>query len=388
MNIRQLRANEFELSSKLSEYAFRYTLTEEEKEIQRQQYNPEQHWGLFEENELQAKFALYPFQVYLHGTIMEMGGIASVSTWPEHRRKGHVAALLKHALLEMKNQGQTISFLHPFSVPFYRKYGWEVYAEYKKYEIEAHQLPERSEVQGKIVRDAADASVLDPIYQTFASRYNGTLVRDELWWERKILKKGIHAAVYYSVEGEAQGYVLYENKPKELICKEFVYLNEEARTALWSYLASHPADWFKLNMVPADDLLPFLLPEPRIKQELVPYFMARIVDFKPFIEQYTFKAGAKTELVLQLSDQIAVWNEGVWKLSIYEGGKGILERLPQDASVAPDIIGDIQTFTAMLMGYKRPEELYLMKRLAGNPMKVTQLEHALPARQTFFMDFF
>ena len=60
-----------------------------------------------------------------------MGGIAGVATWPENRRQGHVSTLLKHALQEMKSKGQTLSFLHPFSIPFYRKFGWELYAEYK-----------------------------------------------------------------------------------------------------------------------------------------------------------------------------------------------------------------------------------------------------------------
>ncbi|MCM3786531.1 GNAT family N-acetyltransferase [Neobacillus mesonae] len=390
MLIRQLEHSEYDVSTKLSEYAFRYTLSAEEKEARRQHFIPEQYWGLFDEGVLQAKLTLFPFKVYLQGKIFDMGGIAGVATWPENRRKGHVAKLLKHTLQEMKSQGQTLSFLHPFLVPFYRKYGWEVYAEYKKYVIEASQLPPRVEVEGKIVRDVTDIALLDLMYQTFASRYNGTLVRDETWWKRSVLSGNGHTAVYYSPEGEPQGYVLYENKEKELVCDEFVYLNEEARSALWTYFANHPVEQVKLSMVPVDDQLPFLLPEPRVKQELVPYFMARIVDLKAFISQYSFEVSGNTELILQVDDQAAPWNEGLWKLTVNEDGQGSIEQLSShgEATETADLSGDIQTFTAIFMGYKRPRELYLMKRLGGNPLKATQLDNVIPAGQTFFMDFF
>ncbi|GAK43098.1 GNAT family N-acetyltransferase [Paenibacillus urinalis] len=388
MVIRQLKMEEFDVSTQLSEYAFRYKLTAEEKEQRRQHFVPEQYWGLFDDEELQAKLTLLPFQVYVNGKVFDMGGIAGVATWPENRRKGHVAQLLKHALQEMKNQGQSLSFLHPFLVPFYRKYGWEVFAEYKRYFIQAHQLPPRVEYEGKVVRDVTDIAVLDGLYQSFASRYNGTLVRDEAWWKRSVLNGDGHTAVYYSPEGEPQGYVLYENKDKELICDEFVYSNENARRALLTYFANHPSEQFKLSMLPSDDELPFLLPEPRVKQELVPYFMARIVDLRAFIAQYPFEANQSLDLVLQVEDSVASWNTGFWHLTINEDGQGNIELLSSDDKSTADVSGDIQSFTAMFMGYKRPRELYLMERLAGNPLRATQLDHVIPACRTFFMDFF
>lgn len=60
-----------------------------------------------------------------------MGGIAGVATWPENRRGGLVSKLLSKALARMNEEGQVLSCLHPFSVPFYRKFGWELYTDYK-----------------------------------------------------------------------------------------------------------------------------------------------------------------------------------------------------------------------------------------------------------------
>ncbi|UNK16279.1 GNAT family N-acetyltransferase [Paenibacillus sp. N3/727] len=390
MELRQLRQNEFEASVKLSEYAFQYTQTPEEKESSKQLFKPEQFWGIFDGEELQAKLTIIPFQIYLQGKVVDMGGIAGVATWPENRRKGHVSTLLKHALQEMKSQGQTISFLHPFSIPFYRKFGWELYTEYKKYTIPVQKFPPKIDFPGKIVRDLTDISVLNSLYQSFVNRYNGTLVRDEVWWKQSVLQESVHSAVYFSADGEPQGYVLYELKDKVIECDEFIYLNEEARSALWTFFSNHDSriEQVMMMMVPGDDQLPYMLPEPRITQELVPYFMARIVDLKSFIEQYSFEANIEAELTISVKDSAATWNNGSWKLSVNKDGRADVIQLSSNDDNQTDISTDIQTLSALFMGYKRPRELHQMNRLNGNPLKVAQFESIIPVGQTFLMDHF
>lgn len=390
MELRQLRQDEFEASTKLSEYAFQYTLTSEEKESRKNGFKPEQFWGIFDGEGLQAKLTLLPLQIYLQGKVVQMGGIAGVATWPENRRKGNVSTLLKHALQEMKGQGQTVSFLHPFSIPFYRKFGWELYTDYKKYTIPVHKLPPKVEVPGRIVRDVVDISTLDAMYQSFASRYNGTLVRDEAWWKQSVLDDDGHSVVYYSAEGEAQGYALYKLSDKELECEEFIYLNEEARSAIWTFFSNHDSriEQVKMTLVPADDQLPFMLPDPRVTQETVPYFMARIVDLKFFLEQYSFVGNKEAELTIQVKDLAAPWNSGLWKLSVKEDGSADVFQLAPDDDQQTDLSTDIQTLSALFMGYKRPRELYQMNRLDGDPLKITQLESIIPIQQTLLIDYF
>ncbi|MFD1903773.1 hypothetical protein ACFSQ7_06060 [Paenibacillus rhizoplanae] len=93
---------------------------------------------------------------------------------------------------------------------------------------------------------------------------------------------------FYSEQGEPEGYVLYKIVNQELIIDEFIYVNELARQGLWTFLANHDSmlTAAQLKLVPADDILPFLLPDPRIAQENYPYFMARIVNAKAFCGEY------------------------------------------------------------------------------------------------------
>ncbi|GAE05541.1 acetyltransferase, GNAT family [Paenibacillus sp. JCM 10914] len=290
----------------------------------------------------------------------------------------------------MKDYGQSVSFLHPFSIPFYRKFGWELYAEYKKYIIPVSKFPAKLESPGRVIRDVKDISILDTMYEAYASQYNGTLIRDESWWSQSVLRQNGFNAVYYSADGVPQGYVLYELKDSELVCREFVYLNEEARGALWTFFANHDSriERVVLTMVPSDDELPFMLKDPRFTQEKVPYFMARIVDLKAFISQYTFEVNRQMELTIRVEDSAAPWNNGQWLLAINEAGGANIEKLADSEEGVSDLTTDIQTLSALFMGYKRPKALYRMQRILGDTAKVDQLESAVPDGQTHLMDFF
>ncbi|KGE20509.1 GNAT family N-acetyltransferase [Paenibacillus wynnii] len=389
MKIRQLLPEEFESSIRLSEYAFQYTLSEKAREKAQKRFKPERVWGIFNEGELSAKLTLLPLQVFVQGRVIPMGGIAGVATWPENRRQGLVAKLLTHALEKMNDSGQLLSFLHPFYVPFYRKFGWEIYCEYKKYTIPVAKFPLKTEIEGKVKRDVNDINVMSILYTEFASKYNGTLDRSQDWWENAIVNEEGHDAVFYSTLGKPEGYVLYKIENKELIIDEFIYLNEQARRGLWSFLCNHDSmiSQALLKLVPADDCLPYLLPDPRIPQENFPYFMARIVNAKAFVEGYSFAEGVQGKATLCIKDDYAPWNAGLWEWNVSGEGQSSLVRSEGDSSQA-DLICDIGAFTVLLLGYKRPEEMYRFGALTGDPSAVSWLEKAVPRAQTALLDYF
>src|SRR5690606_11959965 len=151
-NLRALTTADFEESMKLSSFAFQYPLTAEQLEERRASFLTDDVYrvGVFQHEHLCAQVTLLHLNVYVNGELFSMGGIAGVSTWPEHRRHGYVARILKELLVKMKENGQSISMLHPFSFSFYRKYGWETYIEYKQYEMSADHLSSlRNKLSGK-----------------------------------------------------------------------------------------------------------------------------------------------------------------------------------------------------------------------------------------------
>jgi len=393
--IRTLVKEEFYESTILSEFAFQYELSVEEREERLEGSHNNQLLGYFIDGSLAAKLIIIPLSTWLNGRKFAMGGIAGVATWPEYRRNGMVGQLLGETLRMMKEAGQTVSFLHPFKFEFYRKYGWETYVDYLKYEIPVEKLPRFQAPEGSSVRRVEkNWELLNPLYEVHAQRYNGMLVRDEKWWNQRCFKfkKGI-TAMYRDAQGEPKGYVFYQVKERVMTIHELVFLDEEARRGLWKFLADHDSMINKVELnAPADDALAFLVPDPRFKQEVVPYFSARIVDVEAFVNAYPFAARAGAESIyLKVSDSHAKWNQGVFRLDFNGSGesahavKMAEEEVPITASV---VSCSIQALSALLIGYQKAGFLARIERLQGSPEEIARLEAAIPERVTYLADFF
>ncbi|MFD0696687.1 enhanced intracellular survival protein Eis [Paenibacillus sp. GCM10027628] len=404
LDIRRISKEQFLDSLALSEFAFQYELSPDKREEMRSQFIEKENWGAYLDGKLAARLTVLELHTWLYGKRWEMGGIAGVATWPEYRRGGLVAGLLHHALHVMREQGQMLSFLYPFQFAFYRKFGWETYTETKKYEIPTALLPKLPPQPGRVVRIGHDdIELLNAIYSEYAARYNGTLVRDETWWKQRIFaKKKGSVAVYYDAEGKAGGYIHYQVKEKICQIYELVSLHWGAVKGLWRFIADHDSMLDKVTLsAPSDDQLPFMLDNPRIKQEIVPYFMARIVDVRRFLEQIPFAADGiqiGRKLTLKVTDAQAKWNNGLFAIEhLVDGSVRIeFEELSdvqlngEETSLngaSYDLACDITTLTAMFMGYQRPSYMSGIERLKGEADAVSRLEALIPHRSTYLLDF-
>jgi predicted acetyltransferase len=402
IQVRQLITEEIEQSLRLSSFAFQYTIPKEEWVAAVSREIPEEVWGGFDGEQLVAQVRVRPLRAYVQGRIIEMGGIASVASWPEYRRGGIVASLLIRSLSVMREAGQVISFLAPFSFAFYRRYGWETYTDRKKITIETALLPriESARVPGQVVRVGGDVELLSPIYEQYASRFNGMLNRSKEWSKELLERRQGQIAIYRDELGELQGYIHYQVKNRELFIHELITLNHEAQLGIWRYIANHDSMIQQVVlMAPADDSLPFLLDNPRIKQEIEPYFMARVVDIEKLIKQYSFLPSVdrmarwsevkSIRLYVHVKDQYAEWNDGLWELTVDADGSARIRRLElEPSSTLAQLSCDIQTLSTLLMGYMRARYLYDIGRLQGDREAAQLLEAIVPVRTTFLSDFF
>lgn len=404
--IRQLKRSELGQSLDLSEYAFQYKLAEEERQRRMETDRPEQIWGCFVGDRLAAQARILPLTAYINGKKMAMGGVAGVATWPEYRRGGMVASLIRHGLKVMKEAGQSISFLHPFSFAFYRKYGWETYVERKKYTMETGHLPDidASLIRGSTTVCGEDAALLGPIYEKWAERFNGTLSRDAEWWENRVFarRKG-RIVVFRDAAGAAVGYLHYKVENREFTVHEAVTLNQEAFLAMWRFIRNHDSMIDRVVMwAPERDRLPAQLDNPRFKQEIEPYFMARIVDVVAFLRLYPllkaeermgrWATGEPIRLLLRLQDHDAPWNDGLFRWTIAPDGTGFAEKLAEEkageAEGLPCLSCDIRTLSTLLMGYQTVGELHETGRLQGDPSALGAASAVIPRRDTWLADFF
>ena len=397
LKMKKVGVEHLEQYNQLLRYVFQVTDQDlqligwEEKEIIRAKSPTLQKadvWGWFDGDKLISQVAVYPMKVRIFNRTYDMGGLTGVGTYPEYANQGLMHKLLDQALKNMKNNNQTISYLFPYSIPYYRRKGWEIISDKITFEINDYQLPKRKQVHGEVVRVDVESKEVKDAYTRFATQTHGALLRDDLAWNEYLLwdSDDLMAAVYYNEHNMPDGYVLYWIKEEIFHIKDMIFINEEARSGLWNFISAHFSMITKvIGNTYTDEPLAFLLEDADIKESISPYFMARIVDLKQFIAQYPFKPDTlEREWIFTMDDPLLDCNQGTFKLTISKDGKGKIVRLTTKTT---DRI-DIQTMTTMLLGYKRPAYLHKIGRLVCNGETLDMLEDAIEQQTPYFSDYF
>ncbi|HFJ9429719.1 GNAT family N-acetyltransferase [Bacillus cereus] len=385
MNVIQLKEDKFREALRLSEYAFQYKVDEERLQQQLTKMK-ESHeiYGIMEGKDLAAKLHLIPFHIYIGKEKFKMGGVAGVATYPEYRRSGYVKELLQHSLQTMKKDGYTVSMLHPFAVSFYRKYGWELCANLLVCHLTKSDLVMKKQVNGTVKRFNKEnhPEEVEKLYETFAEHFSGMLVRNEKWWLQAVYED-LTLAIYYDENKSAAGYMLYKIENYKMTVDEFVPLHNEARNGLWNFICQHDSMIKELEMtVSENEQLLYTLQEPRVKTEIKPYFMGRIVDVEQFLKQYELNwNNVQQEVILHITDSFAPWNNVSVRLANYE--IAIIEE-PMDKGIKLDI----NALSTILLGYKRPLELNELELISGSEEEIRAFENVVPVRKPFIYDFF
>ena len=345
--------------------------------------------GWFNDDQLVSQLCIYPCQVNIHGKIFSMGGLTGVGTYPEYANLGLMNDLIKSGLQIMKNKGQWISYLYPYSIPYYRRKGWEIMSDHLTFTIKDSQIPKNISVKGFAERlPVTDPDVIS-VYDKFARSNHGSLIRgnqewEEYWrWENEDERT---AAVYYDKEDVPQGYILYWIEEDIFHIKDIIYLNQEARVGLWNFVYAHYSmvDEVQGNIY-KNDPLHFFLDDGQIKETIEPYYMARIVDVTEFLNDFPFKnLDMFTPFHFVVSDSIAEWNQGVFGLVKNEKGK----LTHTNEAVGKPVYLDIQTLTTMLMSYRSPSYLHKIERIKTDENTLEILEQIIPDNQPYFSDYF
>ncbi|ARZ63026.1 GNAT family N-acetyltransferase [Bacillus thuringiensis serovar brasilensis] len=385
MNVIRLKEDKFREALRLSEYAFQYKVDEDrlQQQITKMKESHEVY-GIMEGENLAAKLHLIPFHIYIGKEKFKMGGVAGVATYPEYRRSGYVKELLQHSLQTMKKDGYTVSMLHPFAVSFYRKYGWELCANLLVCHMTKSDLVMKKQVNGTVKRFNKEShpEEVEKLYETFAERFSGMLVRNEKWWLQAVYDD-LTLAIYYDENQTAAGYMLYKIENYKMTVEEFVPLHNEARNGLWNFICQHDSMIKDLEMtVSENEPLLYTLQEPRVKTEIKPYFMGRIVDVEQFLKQYELNwNNVQQEVILHITDSFAQWNNITVRIANHE--ITIIEE-PIDKGIKLDI----NALSTILFGYRRPLELNELELISGSEEEIRAFENVVPVRKPFIYDFF
>lgn len=369
--IRPLRSgDEMAQYAALRAYAFNDDRSEEALARFPAMYRREWCMGVFEDGTLVAALTIIPFEQYINGGRVPLGGVATVASAPERRRSGNAGALLRAALETMRERGQALSALYTPHYSLYRRYGWEIASSIASTSFPPNLMRVRGpEGGGHVQRVGPDAwPRLDRVYTERYRQANGAMVRDEHRWRYHILSRdgtgARDAAIWVDDDGRDTGYVVYATRYRQtgqprgetvLRVHDWAALDAAAYAGLLRYLLAHDlVDTVTMRSSP-DEPLPLMFDEPRhiaSPRHLWFGMMLRIVDVERAIAaRPSLPQASGLGTVLGLTDDAAPWNAGRWRVSA-DGACMRAERTTDE----PELLMDARALAAVYNGFLAPAD--------------------------------
>jgi predicted acetyltransferase len=211
----------------------------------------------FEGDRIVATFGSFDFDVTVPGGAVPMAGTTIVTVQPTHRRQGVLTTMMRMHLTQAIERGQPLAGLWASEAPIYGRFGYGLAAHAHDLTIATDRVtlppgPETDTV--RIIEPSQAPELLPPIYDRVRLATPGMLSRSEPWWRHRRFHDPEHwrdgassrrTAVAYR-DGIPVGYVTYRQKEKwddelpngTVEVMEVIPLDDDARRALWHFLAS------------------------------------------------------------------------------------------------------------------------------------------------------
>lgn len=146
-------------------------------------YADENVWVAAEGGRLLGCVQIFPRRLRLGAAAVPTGGIGSVFTDPEQRRRGIGAALLDRAARAMAERGMELSLLFTARVPWYTGLGWHAWRYRRRLLERGSSRPEETpglEVAG--FEPARDLAAVQALHERFDADRDGAVLRDAALW--------------------------------------------------------------------------------------------------------------------------------------------------------------------------------------------------------------
>lgn len=315
-----------------------------------------------------------------NGAVVKAMVIGCVLTQPEYRRSGMARKCFEMLDPVIRENNVLLTYLHPFSFPYYRMMGYERVADHRVLEFAITDL-EFVERYADLerVRSADSAEPLDAVYNQFTQgrnvmlhRHSGGLADKELVVPRYMFGEpfvyGIKdKRVYLSrdEQGQPDGYViLHFDMPLRdhwlkdgiLHVDEMCFTTPAALKKLFGFLRMHEGqyDFVRFaNTAMAPEIERFLRRYKYTKITVLPDISGRVHDVGGLLAAaaYPKEPGQFTVKVTdcQKSPFSQELTQGVWHVA-YENGTGVVTRL--DADAPADLETDMPAFTQLVHGYE------------------------------------
>lgn len=318
-------------------------------------------WGHFEvdplaeapgEGVLSSAAVMYPFEMYLAGSRVPVGGLAGVLSAPEHRRRGGVKALLARLLAALRDAGTGWCLEYPFDPRFYARYGFATVTNGAELRVPSERLYRGPAPAGARRAELQDAPRLAPIYAAWAAQHTFTLVRGDglaaqggrPGWPRVMGgPEGSEGPRFTYLLGDA--YCILEltegASGQTLVVHDYAYSTPAGYEALWTFVGSFHGQVHHTEVhLPDDD--PLLLDLRGYSTNQLPLLQARVVEVGRALE--AFSGSSPATFALEVLDPFCPWNARTFGVDLGP------QTHVAPTNAVPDLTLDIRTLTLLLCG--------------------------------------
>ena len=394
-DIRYLKTNDLEQYNSLLRYAFQ--ITEQDlsiygwrgDEIKQSKFPILERadvLGCFDHNTLVSQIAVYPLKMNIYSAVYPIGFVTSVCTYPEYTGNGIMKRLMLQSLEHMRQKKQPLALLFPYSIPLYRKMGWEIISNKITYSVKDRQIPTKASAPGYVRRVDWENEDFRNLHAQFAAATHGCLFRNALAWEEywRWDEDDTVVAVYYDVNGKSCGYMVYLIKDDMMHIKEMIHLTREAHEGLWEYIRAHDSMIDEVRGSSYyNDPIAFELEDGDIRETIRPYIMGRIVDVEQFFQKYHCDSSADNICIsFEVEDKFLSWNNKTFSVRFHKGECSLTK-----AQTRHQVKLSIATLTTMLLGYKTAAKLHRMGRMKAEEQTIHLLDDVLLHETPYISDY-
>ena len=304
-------------------------------------------------------------------------GIAGVAVSPSHRHLGIGSEMMRWSIPHLKAEGYQIASLYGFRESFYRKFGYEVCGLRLEIEAPSHRFPRLKPELAPRTLDWQNHAPLQECHTTFAKRYSGMNIRNDMHWSRVLDDK----KTIYAVGDPVEAYAIVQHDWDFWVTQR---INEVA----WSTMRGYRSIVAVLSQIginktslvwyePSDSpFLQFYSDQGIIAKSSRP-IMYRLLDVPGALTSLEgVGAGAFS---FEVQDELLPENNGPWRVES-DGASVKCTRVD-----SADLTGSIQSWTQAYLGDPGIDRGAIEERESG---ALASARAVLPDTRAYCMEFF
>src|SRR5688572_15589368 len=196
----------------------------------------------------------FPFELTVPGAVVPTAGVTVVGTFPTHRRRGVLRAMMRAQLDDVHERGEPLALLWASEDTVYGRFGYGMASVAGSVSIPsdatAFARPLEREGTLRIVEQEEALRLFPRVWDQVRRKTPGMIARTRNWWEFRILfqppaggggEDGPKRFVVLEKDGRPEGYAIYRHKPKfedgefssELQVVEAVALDGRPTAEIW-----------------------------------------------------------------------------------------------------------------------------------------------------------